>query len=220
MARGLFITLEGPEGCGKSSQAKLLVEKLNNLGYKAVYSHEPGGTPLGEKIRSLLTDPQNSSMDPLTELLLFEASRSQHVREFIKPNLDEGTWVICDRFADSSLAYQGARKLPLEWVKILNSMAVHDCWPDLTLFLDLSYETGFKRLMGRYCGRKINLDRIEREKEEFFRDLRHNYQLLAKGELIAPELNGGSERWRYVDAEGDFDSISAQIWQYVEEFVK
>ncbi|MBQ7528709.1 dTMP kinase, partial [bacterium] len=172
-----------------------------------------------EKIRSLLIDPQNKGMDSLTELLLFEASRSQHVQEFIKPHLDEGTWVICDRFADSSLAYQGARKLPLEWVETLNNMVVRDCWPDLTFFLDLSYETGYQRLMERYGGQKVSLDRIEREKEEFFRELRRNYQLLTKGEFVDPSLNGGAERWRYINAEDDFESISAQIWQYVEEFI-
>ena len=92
-------------------------------------------------------------------------------------------------------------------------------WPDLTFLLDLSYETGCQRLMERYGGQKVSLDRIEREKEEFFRELRHNYQLLAKGEFVEPSLNGGAERWRYINAEDDFESISSQIWQYVEEFL-
>ncbi|MBQ7502212.1 dTMP kinase [bacterium] len=213
--RGLFITLEGPEGGGKTSQAKAAIEYLQSLGLKAVYSHEPGGTPLSEKIRALLIDPENN-MAPLTELLLFEASRCQHVQEFILPHLQEGVFVVCDRFCDSSLAYQGARGLPLEWVRDLNNLCVKGCWPDLTLLLDVGYEAGRERLLRRYEGKAQSFDRIEREKRQFFESLRQNYLNMAQEDI---ERCGDplQSRWRLVDAAKDFDSVKEQIRGHIKE---
>lgn len=213
--RGLFITLEGPEGGGKTSQAKALIEYLQSLGLEAVYSHEPGGTPLSEKIRELLIDPENK-MTPLTELLLFEASRCQHVQEFILPHLRRGVFVVCDRFCDSSAAYQGARGLPPEWVRDLNSLCVEGCWPDLTLLLDLGYEAGRERLLRRYKGEAQAFDRIEREERRFFEKLRQNYLDMAQEDRERcgdPKLS----RWRLVDASAGFEAVREQIRGYVEE---
>lgn len=215
LKRGLFITLEGPEGGGKTSQAKAVIEYLQSLGFKAVYSHEPGGTPLSEKIRALLIDPDNN-MVPLTELLLFEASRCQHVQEFILPNLRKGVFVVCDRFCDSSLAYQGARGLPLEWVRNLNALCVKGCWPDLTLLLDIGYEAGRERLMRRYNGEAQAFDRIEREERQFFEALRQNYLQIAQEDMRScgdPLLS----RWRLVNAAEGFEAVREQICGFVKE---
>ena len=124
---GLFITLEGPEGGGKTSQAKVLAERLRQKGLVVSVTREPGGTPVSDKIRQLLIDPANRDMLPMTELLLFEASRFQHVQQLILPKLQRGEVVICDRFYDSSLAYQGARDLPLQVVIELNNLVAADC---------------------------------------------------------------------------------------------
>ena len=143
--RGFFITLEGPEGGGKTSQAKVLAERLRQEGLVVSVTREPGGTPISDKIRQLLIDPANRDMLPMTELLLFEASRFQHVQQLIMPKLQRGEVVICDRFYDSSLAYQGARNLPLQVVVELNNLVAANCKPDLTLLLDLDYVTVIAR---------------------------------------------------------------------------
>ena len=214
---GLFITLEGPEGGGKTSQAKILAERLRQKGLVVSVTREPGGTPVGDKIRQLLIDPANGDMLPMTELLLFEASRFQHVQQLILPKLQQGEVVICDRFYDSSLAYQGARDLPLQVVIEPNNLVAADCKPDLTLLLDLDYETGRSRLTKRYSQNQGNFDRIELEKKEFFERLRQNYLDMAKGHL--GELVFSTEeqkRWHIIDASQSFEEVSKQIWQWTE----
>jgi dTMP kinase len=151
MLRLPFITFEGSEGCGKSTQVRLLSERLTRAGVPLLVTREPGGTPIGETIRDLLQfAPQSVTMTPETELLLFEASRSQLVRETIRPALERGTVVISDRFADSTTVYQGvARRLDQEMVGHLNDFAIGDCRPDLTFVLDVDAETARARMLRR-----------------------------------------------------------------------
>ncbi len=160
---GKFVTFEGCEGVGKSTQVKKLKEYLVSRGINAVFTREPGGTPISEQIRTIILDPENKSMDDVTELMLYAAARRQHTQEFIKPRLENGETVICDRYIDSTTAYQGyARGLGSETVENLNALAVGDVNIDLTIFLDLSPERAFDRKGGRDEG-----DRLENEKMEF-----------------------------------------------------
>lgn len=214
MNKGLFITFEGPEGGGKSSQIASLEEKLSGRGFEVILTREPGGTGISEQIRKLIIDPQNSEMLPMTELLLFEAARYQHVHQRIMPALNEGRIVLCDRFYDSSLAYQGARNLPVEVVKNLNELCAAECTPDLTFLLDVDYETGRGRLDKRYQTNGDGLDRIEREKRGFFECLRQNYLELAKGSLGGIKF-AGSRRWRVIDASRSAEEVSEEIWKEV-----
>src|SRR3954465_7096690 len=148
MARGAFITFEGSEGCGKSTQVKRLSARLEQAGVPTLVTREPGGTAIGEKIRDLLQfAPESFAMMPETEVLLFEASRAQLVRETIQPALEQGTVVLCDRFFDSTTVYQGvARKLPPEIIETLNKFAVGNTQPDLTFILNIDVETARARM--------------------------------------------------------------------------
>ena len=176
MDRLMFITFEGIEGCGKSTQAGMLRDLLQSRGTSVLVTREPGGSPIGEQIRRILLDPGNHGMVALAELLLYEASRCQHVEAVIKPALDAGTVVICDRFFDASTAYQGyARGLDVAMVERLNLVATGGRKPDLTIVLDLPVEMGLRRL-GR------SLDRIEREAVEFHRRVRQGYLKIAESE--------------------------------------
>lgn len=214
---GFFITLEGPEGGGKTLQARLLAERLSQKGWPVSVTREPGGTPIGDKIRQLLIDPANRDMLPLTELLLFEAARFQHVQQLILPKLQQGEVVICDRFYDSSLAYQGARNLPLQVVVDLNNLVAASCQPDLTLLLDLDYETGRSRLTERYNQNQGHFDRIELEKKEFFEHLRQNYLDMARGHLGDLIFSAKEQkRWHIIDASQSFAEVADQIWHLVE----
>src|SRR5438309_10183892 len=177
MARMPFITFEGSEGCGKSTQVQRLAARLEKLGIPFLITREPGGTPIGESIRDLLQfAPQSAGMTPETELLLFEASRSQLVREVIRPALESGKCVIADRFFDSSTVYQGvARKLDRKVVRQLNAFAVGDCVPDVTFLLDVDLETARSRMQG-----PRRPDRMEQQTVEFYEQVRDGYQELAK----------------------------------------
>lgn len=150
MGRGIFITFEGIDGCGKSTQLRMVKERLTSEGRDFIEVREPGGTTVGEKIRAVLLDKKNDSMVPLAELLLYEAARAQITEEVIKPALENGTIVICDRFFDSTIAYQGyARELGFELVDSLNKIATAGLKPDITFLLDLSAEDALKRRIGR-----------------------------------------------------------------------
>ena len=150
MDKGLFITFEGIDGCGKSTQIKLLTAYLDEIGKEYLLVREPGGTEIGEKIRSILLDKKNNEMSPSAELLLFEAARAQIVDEKIRPAIEAGTTVICDRFYDSTFAYQGvARELGEDLVITLNDIATSGLAPDITFLLDLSVEDAFARRKGR-----------------------------------------------------------------------
>ena len=201
----LFITFEGPEGSGKSSQSAELYSWLVSRHIPAVLTHEPGGTVLGEKISDLLKWAQEAQLSPLTELLLFNASRSQLVAEVIQPALNEGKIVICDRFFDSTTAYQSyGRGLDLATVKQINSTAASGLAPDLTFLLDIAIENGLERKSGE------KLDRFEREDIEFHRKVRQGYHALAAYE---------PDRWTIIDACQPRDTIRRIIQDRVVSFL-
>jgi dTMP kinase len=184
MKKGFFITFEGCEGCGKSTQAHRLFEHLKNIGHKTVITREPGGTRFAEGIRRILLDPANTIV-PLAELLLYEAGRAQHADEFILPALKAGHIVICDRFIDATIAYQGyGRGLDIATIRKLNTIAAYGLVPDLTIYLDIPVTTGLARAKGID---KDSLaggtgDRIERESLPFHRRVRKGYLALAEKE--------------------------------------
>jgi len=178
--KGVFITFEGIEGCGKSTQSKLLCEHLRELGFSVLHTREPGGNEVSEKIRTLLLDPTNT-ITPVAELLLYEASRAQLVKEVIEPAIKKGFVVVCDRFSDATLAYQGyARGLGVELVKTLNNIATQTIIPSLTIYLDIAVSTGIKRARGLGKGGHKAGDRIERESLAFHKKVRNGYLTVAK----------------------------------------
>jgi dTMP kinase len=204
VAHGIFITLEGMEGSGKTTQAELLRDLLVRNGHKVVVTREPGGSPIGEKIREILLDKSNEEMAALTELLLYEASRCQHVHEVIRPALEAGKVVICDRFYDASTAYQGyARGIDIETVKNLNLVATEGQKADLTIVLDLPVVDGLRRL-GQ------NLDRIEGETIGFHEKVRQGYLDLAKSE---------PERFTIIDATGSVETTFDKVKTIVEKII-
>jgi len=198
MPRLPFITFEGSEGSGKSTQVQRLAARLERSGVPYLVTREPGGTPIGETIRELLQfAPHNSAMTPETELLLFEASRSQLVREIIKPALERGLCVIADRFFDSTTVYQGAaRKLDREMVQRLNAFAVGDCVPDITFVLDVDAATAALRMQ-----KPRKADRMEQQPAEFYERVREAYHELAAHE---------PKRVVLIDGSRDADQIAKQ----------
>ena len=204
MPRGLFITFEGSEGCGKSTQVKRLAAHLEAAGTPVLLTREPGGTPIGEKIRHLLQfAPEGVAMRPETEVLLFEASRSQLVREVIEPALQAGQVVIADRFFDSTTVYQGAaRKLDAPVVEQLNRFAVGDCRPDITFILDVDVTTARARMLRRV--RPVGApDRMEQEPIEFYERVCAAYRELAARE---------PHRVRLLDGGRSVDEVESEIW--------
>jgi dTMP kinase len=182
MKRGKFITFEGPEGSGKSTHIQGLAERLRAAGIDVLVTREPGGTPTGEAIRGLLQhDRAGEPIAAEAELLLFEASRAQLVQRVIVPALRQGTWVLCDRFADSTTAYQGyGRGFNLKSVLAINGFAVQGCVPDMTLLLDVSIAQGFRRLTHRNRKRRTPHDRFEREHRGFHERVRAGFLKLAR----------------------------------------
>src|SRR6476659_539881 len=205
MARGAFITFEGSEGCGKSTQVQRLATRLEQAGVHTLITREPGGTAIGEKIRDLLQfAPESFAMTSETELLLFEASRAQLVREIIAPALEQGTVVISDRFFDSTTVYQGvARKLAPEIVRTLNAFAVGDARPDVTFILDIDAQAARQRMLRRVRPVEVH-DRMEQEPIEFYERVIEGYRALAAKE---------PDRFIVIDAAQSPDAISDQIWQ-------
>jgi dTMP kinase len=211
--RGKFITLEGPEGSGKSTQAKTLIRRLAERDIEAIYTREPGGTALGEEIRNILQHNQAGETPcERAELLLFEASRNQLVEKVIRPQLENGIWVICDRFIDSTTAYQGfGRGLPVSEVQAINRFTVNGLLPDLTLLLDLDVATGFERIAQRYLALGESADRFEQEDRSFHEKVRAGYLKLAAEE---------PERFRIVNAAQEPDAVSSDIWKTVNDVFK
>jgi len=176
--RGIFISFEGIEGSGKSTQARLLSGYLKNKGADVILTEEPGGTQIGTEIRKVLLSVEHSGMSSVTELLLYNASRSQHVQEVILPALDRGVIVITDRFTDSTLAYQGyGRGIDLQLIDSIDLIATGRLRPDVTLLLDLDVKTGLQRNRGIH-----KTDRLEREDTPFHERVRNGYQMLASQE--------------------------------------
>ena len=205
---GKFITLEGPEGSGKTTQIALLAEKLSASGFEVLCVREPGGTATGEAIRNILQhDAVDEPLDPRAELLLFTASRAQLVERRIRPALERGAWVLCDRFIDSTIAYQGyARGMDVAELDRVNGFAIGGCFPEMTLFLDLAVEQGFSRLEQRYSGGKGSADRFEREGLDFHTRVRDGYHQLALRH---------SDRFRVVDAAQSVEQVANAIWEFV-----
>jgi dTMP kinase len=204
MPRLPFITFEGSEGSGKSTQADRLAARLQQCGIPCVLTREPGGTPIGETIRDLLQfAPHNSMMTPETELLLFAASRSQLVRELIRPSLERGMCVIADRFFDSTTVYQGAaRKLDRQMIERLNTFAVGDCLPDVTFVLNVDATTAEERM--QHAGRKA--DRMEQQPAEFYEQVREGYRDLAARE---------PDRVILIDGSHEAEEIEKEIWAMI-----
>lgn len=174
----MFITLEGPEGSGKTTAVEAAVKELESRGYQIVRTREPGGTPIAEQIRNVILDKENTKMDPRTEALLYAASRRQHLVEKVWPALKGGKIVICDRYLDSSLAYQGgARGLGIDNILNVNMFATENTFPDLTLLFDITPEEGLKRIAAN-ASREVN--RLDLEKLEFHHKVRNTFLELAK----------------------------------------
>ena len=192
--KGKFITIEGIEGVGKSTNIEFIREFLHEQGIEFVQTREPGGTELAEEIRNLILQERNEKMDNTTELLLVFAARSQHLNIVIKPALDRGCWVLCDRFTDATYAYQGGgRELGADKISVLEHMVHNDLHPDLTLMLDLDPELGLKRAANRG-----ELDRIEKERLDFFQRVRATYLQIAEAE---------PERCTVIDASQSIEEV-------------
>jgi dTMP kinase len=206
--RGRLITFEGTEGVGKSTQIARLVERLWTEGHAARLVREPGGTLIGEEIRHTLKhSPANHAMTAETELLMMNASRAQLVREVIEPALAVGEIVVCDRFYDSTTAYQGyGRGLDLGLVKAVIDFAVGGTRPDLTLLLEVPPETSRARVAARQSEAQLVRDRIEEAGESFFERVAKGYQAIAEAE---------PKRVKRVDASGSVESVGAEIWKHV-----
>ncbi|MFZ2281180.1 MAG: dTMP kinase [Prosthecobacter sp.] len=204
MSAGFLLSFEGSEGCGKSTQIALLRTRLEAAGRSVVVLREPGGTELGESIRHLLQHAkEGASMTPETELLLFAASRAQLVREKIRPLLEAGTFVILDRFLDSTTVYQGiARGLPLESVRAINHFAIGGTLPQLTLVLDMDSATAWQRI--HQSGRE--LDRMESQPQSFFEKVRQGYLEVAQAEPA---------RVKIIDASATPEVVHENIWQTI-----
>ena len=207
--RGKFITLEGPEGSGKTTQAHRLVTRLKNLRQEVLYTREPGGTPTGEAIRQILQyDQAGEPICAETEVLLFAASRAQLVRHVILPALDRGADVVCDRFADSTTVYQGyGRGFSIEQMFAINQFAINGAVPDLTLLLDVDVDIGFQRIVERHKASSSAWDRIEREEKTFHEKVRKGYLELARR---------WPDRFRVVNALENSDRVEQDIWRIVE----
>ena len=206
--RGLFITFEGTDGAGKTTQIQHLTADLRQTGYDVYLTREPGGTPISEQIRDMLLNPDHSEMAATTELLLYAASRAQHVSEVIKPALEAGKIVISSRFADATVVYQGyGRGLDLERINRLNRIATDGVTPDLTFVLDLPVEIGLQRVQNSRGG----LDRLEREKIEFHHRLREGYQIIARQE---------PERLKIIDAQADPEQVYVQIQKAIQPLLQ
>ncbi len=200
----MFLTLEGPEGSGKSTQCKLLAEHLTSLGHNVLLTREPGGTEISQQVRQIIMDMKNKSMFPATEFLLFSSARAQLVREKIRPHLDNGGIVISDRYFDSSLAYQGyGHGLPLESIRAITAFATDNLTPDLTLLLDIDPERGLRRRRSN----NEEWNRLDDYELAFHRRVRDGFFELVKA---APE------RWRVINADKNVEELQKEIRGIVE----
>jgi dTMP kinase len=200
----LFVTFEGLEGCGKTTQIKLLAEALTARGCNVLSLREPGGTPIGDQIREVLHDLRNHDMEPRAEILLYNAARAQIVEQRIKPHLAAGGIVLCDRFADSTIAYQGyGRELDLADVRHIVAFATQNLTPDLTLYLDIDVEAGLARR--RTGGGEWN--RMDAQTVEFYRRVQQGYRA-----LMAEEPH----RWVSIDASRNVSDVQQEIWEVVQ----
>lgn len=200
-APGLFITFEGSDGCGKSTQMRLLKDYLSSCGARLTVTREPGGCEISERIRALVLDVKAMGMTDACEALLFAAARSQHVKDVIRPAVTNGNIVLCDRYVDSSIAYQGGGRGLGEWVRMINEKAVDGCMPDLTLLFDINAEEALRRRMNA-----TGADRIESAHSGFMTDVYNAFMDLAKEE---------PERIKIIDANGEIEQIQSVVRQMV-----
>jgi dTMP kinase len=202
----MFITLEGPEGSGKTSAVKLVVSRLQKEGYEIIQTREPGGTPISEQIRNVILDVNNTNLDPRAEALLYAASRRQHLVEKVWPAIKEGKIVICDRFLDSSLAYQGgARGLGVEEILNINLFATENKWPDLTLLFDIDPRIGLERI-AKNANREVN--RLDLEKLEFHQKVRETFLKLA---------DSYKDRFVIIDASKSINEVAEATYQAIKD---
>lgn len=205
--RGRFITLEGSEGSGKSTNLAFIHQQLQAAGLDVILTREPGGTPLSEQIRELLLDHRNSAMHSDTELLLMFAARAQHINEVILPALERGQWVLCDRFTDATYAYQGAgRGIDVARIAQLEQWVQGELRPDLTFFLDLPVSVGLAR-----ASERAELDRFEREQIDFFERVRHGY---------LAQVERHPKRYRLVDASQPLEQVQAQLAGQISDYLQ
>ena len=203
---GLFIVMEGPDGSGKTTQINLLKEYLEEAGYECLITREPGGTVIGEEVRQLILNPEHKEMSPVTEMLLYAASRAQLVHEVIRPALEEGKIVISDRFVDSSIVYQGiARKLGISTVSAVNAPGIGIYRPDGIFFIDLSEAEGLRRKK-----EQKNLDRMEQEGIDFHHMVSEGYRKVLSGRPEVMKIDGGRS----------IDTIQKKIRNHVDELLK
>ena len=204
--KGLFIVMEGPDGSGKTTQINLLKEYLEEAGYECLITREPGGTVIGEEVRQLILNPEHKEMSPVTEMLLYAASRAQLVHEVIGPALEEGKIVISDRFVDSSIVYQGiARKLGISTVSAVNAPGIGIYHPDGIFFIDLSEAEGLRRKK-----EQKNLDRMEQEGIDFHHMVSEGYRKVLSGRPEVMKIDGGRS----------IDTIQKKIRNHVDELLK
>ena len=202
MTKGLFITFEGNDGAGKTTISKLVYERMLDEGYPVIYTREPGGIKIAEQIRKVILDPENIEMDAKTEALLYAASRRQHLIEKVLPAIEQGKIVLCDRFIDSSLAYQGVgRQLGIKEVFEINQFAIEGHMPDATVFLSLPHETGLSRIKSRAFK-----DRLDQETESFHQRVALGYEQI---------LKQFAKRMHIVDASQSIDKVSEQAYEEV-----
>ena len=207
MARGTFITFEGIDGSGKTTQFRLLAERLRSQGRLVVETVEPGGTEIGRQIRSILLDAKNTGLNARAELLLYFASRAQNVAEAIRPALEEGAIVMCDRFTDSTLVYQGCgRGLGPEVVMALHRVACGDLMPDLTVLIDIDLDESLGRARGRNTAEASSETRLDDESREFHAAVRDGYLALAAKE---------PERFVIVDGSAGIEEVAERVWKAV-----
>lgn len=200
----MFITFEGPEGSGKTTVSNIIEKRLEEIGYQVVHTREPGGTPIAEQIRNIILDKANTMLDARAEALLYAASRRQHLVEKVWPALKEGKIVICDRYIDSSLAYQGgARHLGVENVLNINMFATEGTFPDMTLLFDIKPEDGLHRIAAN-TNREVN--RLDLEKIEFHKSVRNTFLELAKQY---------KDRYVIIDASKPLDEVIENTWKEI-----
>lgn len=204
--RGKFITLEGIEGSGKTTQLEFIVRQIENAGKRVVCTREPGGTDVGEKIRDILLDSQLPSMNNMTELMLMFAARVEHVKKVIEPAINDGKWVVCDRFYDATYAYQGyGRGLAIDKIDSLKSFSINKLAPDKTFLLDVTLETSMERVTQRG-----NKDRFENEKISFYQKVRQGYLNIAKQNVGRVSL---------IDANQTIEEVQKEITQILNTLI-
>lgn len=207
MNKGFFITFEGPDGSGKSTVARNIVEKLKEQGLDVVHTREPGGIEIAEQIRNIILDPKNTSMDPKTEALLYAASRRQHLVEKVIPAINEGKIVICERFVDSSLAYQGyGRNLGFDDILSINEFAISGIFPDLTIYLDVDAKVGLERVNSRSEAK----DRLDSESIQF-------HHLVVEG--YKEVLKRFKDRISIIDASKSIDEVTNKSLEVINSFI-